>query len=544
MKTVTYRQLAGCDNPALNFYNIMETCRREGVQRLVVEPGVYELDPQFCAQRNLCISNHGHNGPKRIAVVIENMEHFEIDFSGSTLICQGVMTPFALLNSRDITIRNVTLKNPTVPQFECRVIAHGEDYVDVENIHGLENVCMENGYLYAQTPDHLQYIPSCTVEFNGATGEMADGTDDLVLGTHVRTQRFQRLDEKRVRVYHITRKPPVGDVLLFNVMSRLGAGIFCHESQDLYFENVDICSCYGMGILAQLCHNVTLNRFNTCREDGRFCTAGADATHFVNCTGLVTVENSSFMGQMDDALNIHGMYTRIVGKGEDWLMLREMHPEATGIPIYHPGNRIQILPPDTLLPYTEKTVRSLEIINDECFKLYLNETTEDIQVGDDVENLTLNCDLIFRNCRVLDNRARGMLIGTPGKVIIEDCFFHSSGTAIKFESDGAYWFESGATRDVTIRNNRFEDCKYGGWGTAVIEFQAREKTEKDRYFHGKVRVYGNTFTGREPELVRINNVAEFQFLDNALELENAYGILDHLGSVQLQPNLNIQDEKN
>lgn len=539
MKTVSYSQLACCDNPALNFHYIMEACRRNGVQRLVVEPGVYELDPKFCSQRNLNISNHGHNGPHRIAVVMDNMENFEIDFSGSTLICQGVMTPIALLNCKNITIRNVTLKNPTVPQFEGRVIAHGEDYVEVENIHGLEYVRMDNGYFYSENGYQIDYVPYHTVEFDGTTGEIAYGTDDLALGTHLRVLRFKQLDNSRVRVYGGTRKPPIGNVLLFNAMSRLGTGIFCHESQNLHFENVDVCSCYGMGILAQLCHNVTLNSFNTRRADGHFCTAGADATHFVNCTGLVTVENSSFTGQMDDALNIHGMYTRIVGKGKNWLLLREMHLGAIGIPIYRPGNRIQVLPPDTLLPYTEKTVKSLEIINDECFKLYLNENTDDIQVGDDVENLTLNCDLIFRNCRVQDNRARGMLIGTPGKVLIEDCYFHSSGTAIKFESDGTFWFESGATKDVTIRNNRFEDCKYGGWGAAVIEFQSRKKTEDNRYFHGSIKVCGNTFTGRESELVHINNTAEFQFLNNMLELTNPHIVTDHLGVADIQPDLVI-----
>ena len=94
MKTVTYKELAVHGSPALNFHYILEHCRKEGINRLVVEPGVYELDPKLCSQRQLNISNHGHNGPKRIAVVIEDMENFEIDFCGSTLVSMGIMNRF------------------------------------------------------------------------------------------------------------------------------------------------------------------------------------------------------------------------------------------------------------------------------------------------------------------------------------------------------------------------------------------------------------------------------------------------------------------
>lgn len=541
MKTVTYKELAVHGSPALNFHYILDYCRKEGINRLVVEPGVYELDPKLCSQRQLNISNHGHNGPKRIALVIEDMEDFEIDFCGSTLISQGIMTPFAVLNSKNITVKNVKLKNPTIPQFECRVTAHGKDYVEVENIHGIENVQFQHGYLYASYPCAM-YTPCHTnVEFDGTTGEIAHGTADNTLGVPSRDLYFQPLDPTHLRIFGGTRKPPIGNVLLFNAMCRVGAGFFCENSGNLRFENVDICSCYGMGIIAQMCRDITLNSFNTVREDGVLCTAGADATHFVNCSGLVTVENSSFMGQMDDALNIHGIYTRIIGKGENWVLVREMHPEATGIAIYQPGNLLQVLPPDTLLPYTKKTVKAVEHINDECIKVLLNESTEDIQVGDDLENLTLNADLIFRNCVVRDNRARGMLIGTNGKVVIENCHFHSSGTAVKFESDGAYWFESGATADVTIRNNHFDGCKYGGWGHAIIEFQPREATEENRYFHGSIQVTGNTFTKGLPELVSINNASRFVFLDNTLNLEEPKVVVTHVGTSEVQSDVTVTE---
>ncbi len=537
MKTAYYKDLAGCCEPALKFYQILEICRREKINRLVVEKGEYDLDPKLCAQRQLNISNHGHNGPKRIAVVIEDMADFEIDFCGSTLISRGILTPFAILNSRNITLRNVKLKNPTLPIFECRVVSHGENFVEAENICGMENVQLHHGYLYGAFPCNMYCPVHLNVEFDGITGEIAGGTADHTFGVETRDLRFEPVGENRMRIFGGTRKPPVGNVLLFTAMNRMGAGIFCERSENLRMENVDICSCYGMGILAQMCRDISLRNFNTLREDGRFCTAGADATHFVNCAGVISVEDSTFVGQLDDALNIHGIYTRIIAKGERSITVRQMHHESTGIRIYAPGDLLQILPPDTLLPYTKKTVKSVEYINDECFVLHLCESAEDIRVGDDAENLTMNADLIFRNCEVRDNRARGMLIGTHGKVLVENCRFHTGGTAVKFESDGAFWFESGATEDVTIRRNTFDGCKYGGWGHAVIEFQPRMAVEENRYFHGAVRVTENVFHGGISELVSISGAEEFVFRGNELKLKAPYLDISHVGQCDIQPDI-------
>ena len=70
---------------------------------------------------------------------------------------------------------------------------------------------------------------------------------------------------------------------------------------------------------------------------------------------------------------------------------------------------------------------------------------------------------------------RGILISTPGKVIVEDNYFATAGTPILIEGDTSHWFESGGTEDVLIRNNVFDNCLTSGaetderwqWGAAV-----------------------------------------------------------------------------
>jgi hypothetical protein len=271
-----------------------------------------------------------------------------------------------------------------------------------------------------------------------------------------------------------------------------------------------------MGVIAQTCHNVHLDNFNTLRKGDRYYTANVDGSHFVNCTGLVKVENCTFEGQLDDALNIHGMYARIEKKTDREIFVREVHDESRGIRVYRAGDRIQVVNALSLIPYTEKTVETAEYINQDIMRLVLKEGTDDVKVGDDIENLDRTADLIFRKNTVRNNRARGMLIATKGKTLIEDCYFHTSGAAILFEADGDFWFESGGTRDVTIKNNFFDGCKYSTWGSSVIACAPRKATEDGKYFHKKLDIVDNRFHMTMGYAVQLDNIECVTFKGNTV----------------------------
>lgn len=544
MQTIYFRDHQKTGDTGYDLYRLLSGLRGKSGIKIVFDKDTYTVTPERCFERYLAISNHGWNGPKRIALLLEDMTDVELDFSGSTLITPGVITPFAILRSQNITVRNLVMENPRTMFLQAKVVGHGDGYVDLLKMQGKEQFYIRHGELMAEYTECL--FPLGThIEYKGDTGEIEAGTADNTMGIGISECRTEDLGNDMLRVHGVKRYPPIGNILIISAARRLGAGFFCEESANLLCEDVTIHSCYGMGLLAQVCENITLRRFHTLRHGDQYYTSNADATHFVNCTGCVLVEDSVFEGQLDDALNIHGMYTKILEKSENELLLQEVHSQAKGIRIYRAGDRIQVLRPTTLIPYTEKTIKEVEYVNADIVRLVLEEGTGDITVGDDVESLTRAADLIFRRNVVRNNRARGMLIATRGKTVIEDCDFHSSGSAILFESNGNYWYESGGVQDVTIQNNRFDGCKHARWGRAVVDCVPREATEEGKYFNREIRVLDNSFRMVTDDVAILDNIAHAVFRGNTV---TAVGdchprvVVRHVGKEEIETDIPVVRE--
>ena len=123
-------------------------------------------------------------------------------------------------------------------------------------------------------------------------------------------------------------------------------------------------------------------------------------------------------------------------------------------------------------------VKKSERINAHYIRLTFTAPVEGrLTVGDGLENMSWYPELIFRNNVVRNNRARSILVSTPRKVVVEGNTFSSMMSAILFEGDMDHWYESGAVRDVTIRNNRFLDGTYGGADFPTIFINPHQKKE-------------------------------------------------------------------
>ena len=106
-----------------------------------------------------------------------------------------------------------------------------------------------------------------------------------------------------------------GTVLALRSWERPSPGLFVTHCKDTRLYNIKMHYAEGMGLLAQMSENLDLDGFSVCLKgdgDARYFTTQADATHFSACKGKITSVNGLYEGMMDDAINVHGTYLKVV----------------------------------------------------------------------------------------------------------------------------------------------------------------------------------------------------------------------------------------
>lgn len=102
-----------------------------------------------------------------------------------------------------------------------------------------------------------------------------------------------------------------------------------------------------MGLLAQLCENITLDGFNVSlkgNSDPRYFTTQADATHFSGCKGKIISKNGLYENMMDDAINVHGTYLKVTERINDYTLRgRYMHEQSWGFDWGENGDNVQFI---------------------------------------------------------------------------------------------------------------------------------------------------------------------------------------------------------
>ena len=408
----------------------------------------------------------------------------------------------------------MSFDNPDPFILQGEIVNVGDGFADYR--HELGEYTFRDSNLYVRTThdeERLAYNPLC---YNGENYQIRENTSNFCFGATFADQRKELLPDGCIRIYDCKKLPHVGDRIVIMPGKRYAANIFIKDSKDTVVRDVTLYRGIGMGVVAQRSENITIDNLRTAHEEGIYFSIAADATHFTACKGQITLENCRFDNQLDDGLNIHGIYTKIVEKDESSLLLRYMHNEAFGIGIYSVGDTVEAVNPQSLIGDWRARITAVEPYNLEFVRVSVDTSTEGVAVGDVLDNVSANASLTVRNCSMRGNKCRGMLIGTRGKVIIENCVFHNAGCAIKFECDGEHWFESGPVRDVTVKNCVFDHCKDGGRDTAVITCQPRKAVLEGQYYHKNIRIEGNTFKTNGEPVLAADNVDSVIFKNNII----------------------------
>lgn len=522
----------------------IEFAKKNGSNKLVFPKGRYDFYPTRTEDVYAFVSNNDE-GLKRVAFNLAGMENFELDGQGSEFMFHGKMNPFIVDASKNITLRNFSIDFSRTFHQEAKILAVGkgsmdlhisEDYPFKVTEAGIlvftDRLRIPPGYAFIKALEERKAYPyeyESLLEYDPVKRETAYMVSDLYFqdANALRADYIGDPANRDVRIYHprITGTP--GNIMTFAPRWRNHPGFFIKDSADVLVDGVTIHHANGMGIIGERCHNVTVQNSKVTPSGNRIVSTTADATHFVNCTGKLHLIGNLFENQKDDATNIHGVYAQIDGiLDDDSIDIRMQHPHQYGFDFVDVGDTMELVNGASMSTITELKVISYQRVSKEITRVKFSEKLpDDLKVGDSIAEVRDYPEVVIRGNTVRRNRARGMLLNSRGKTIVEDNYFHSPGAAILFEGDANFWFEQGGVSDLTIRNNVFDNSVFGVWGNAVLDVAAGisdEYKETSRY-NRNILIENNTFNVYDKGLILdIFSVQGLIFRNNRINLTDAY----------------------
>ena len=516
---------------------------KEGEKVILRFPeGRYEFHEKGAAVREYYISNHDQTNPKKVGIALEDMKNLTLDGQGSEFVFYGRMLPVSLLRSENCLLKNFSIdfENPHIAQVKIvendpqdGIVFEPAPWVD----YRIAKDSIFEAYGEGWTMRH-----SWGIAFDGDTKHLVYNTSDIGCPTkgasEVAPRRIHAPGWKDARLVP-------GTVVAMRGWGRPTPGIFLSHDVNTTIENVKVHYAEGMGLLAQLCENITLEKFGVCLKgdaDPRYFTTQADATHFSGCKGKIVSCNGLYEGMMDDAINVHGTYLKVVKRVDDRTLVgRYMHGQSWGFEWGCPGDEVQFIRSNTMeLVGKQNKIISIRPYDKEQtegareFLITFQEPVDQVineQSGFGIENLTWTPEVLFSGNVTRNNRARGSLFSTPRKTIVENNLFdHTSGAAILLCGDCNGWFETGACRHVIIRKNRFVNALTNlfQFTNAVISIypEIPDLKGQQQYFHGGpeggIVIEDNEFETFDAPILYAKSVDGLVFRNNTIKLNTEY----------------------
>ncbi|MBO5848193.1 MAG: alpha-1,3-galactosidase B [Bacteroidales bacterium] len=501
----------------------------------------YDFYPHDAQQREYYVSNHDQNQPKIVGICLEEWNNLTIDGNGSEFVFHGQMLPLAVVNSNNIFLKNFSIdfENPHIAQVE--VLNNADNEGITFRVEPWVNYRINENGLFETYGEGWKYQQYTGIAFEKESRHIVYQTSDLWIDT----KDVKEVGERQLHApnWKDKRLKP-GTIVAMRTWQRPAPGIFLDHSNDTYINNVTVHYAEGMGLLAQRCSDIRLNRFNVClkENDDRYFTTQADATHFSQCKGMIRSEHGLYEGMMDDAINVHGIYLKVKQRLDDnSLICSYEHNQAWGFAWGDKGDSVCFVMSKTMemlnhiniikeiKPYDKEIVKGSK----EFLITFEDKLSEEIQtelpVG--IENLSWTPQVIFSHNVVRNNRARGALFSSPLRTVCKDNIFdHTSGTAILLCGDCNGWYESGAVRDLLIKNNTFINALTNmfQFTNAVISIypEIPDLENQTSYFHGgkedAIVIEKNHFITFDKPLLYAKSVDGLIFRKNKVTRNNDY----------------------
>lgn len=482
--------------------------------------GRIDLWPEGAVKRELYVSNSTEadtlSKVRNIGFCFENVKNLTLEGNNTLVVLHGKMVSFALLNCTNMVLKNIRFdyERPTMSEMTIKSVT---GYTVEAEIHPDSKYVIDQGRIsfYGEGWKNKSYH---TILFDPRENIMSYSTFKPFLASKaIQTQPFH----VRFEGNFTDSKLSPGDVLTFRDPYRDNCGGFIDLCHDIKLENLKMYYMHGLGIVSQFSENISLLKVMAApRENsGRVIASFADCFHFSGCRGLVKIDSCFTSGSHDDPINVHGTHLQITTIDETKkITVRFMHHQTYGFEAFFAGDSILFVNPQTLMSVGTAKLKSAKLINLREIELEVEgNLSENVKTGFCIENLTWTPEVIIRNSRFERTNARGLLITTRRKVLIENnTFFRTGMYPILIADDASSWFESGPVNDVTIQNNTFEECGYNSESGAINIAPENHEPVVGNIVHHNIYIINNTFIVFDGAVLSARSVENLEFTGNQI----------------------------
>ncbi|KAI9023409.1 pectin lyase fold/virulence factor [Hyaloraphidium curvatum] len=324
----------------------------------------------------------------------------------------------------------------------------------------------------------------------------------------------------------IPKGPPVGQTYLLRHYTYEGHGLVFYNSNNITFENFNIWSTIGMGVvLENNSHSFAFRNFKITKHptEKRLISAAADGIHCNKSLGKIILDKCEIMYQGDDALNVHDPIKRgFTVTGPDTMTLDKLPHWKMD---FMPGDPIEIVKGDfSPVPYASLVKAATQPKGGETWTVQMSDPLPFPAGTDTSKHIVLNHrwsagNVIVQNSKFGANRARGLLLECHTVLVQNNHFWRTQLSAIRIEADVGEWDEGVGTKNVVIMNNVFEDCDVQNWGHGVLWMGAGSPAKENQTttpFHCNIRVKNNEFVNMPGAVVNARSCGDVEVFGNKI----------------------------
>ncbi|MBQ7207215.1 MAG: hypothetical protein IJS01_05390 [Lentisphaeria bacterium] len=506
------------ENASAAWRRALAEARSRKCSRIRFLPGRYDFYPGDCARKSLHFSNNDC-GEKTIALHLEDLDDLEVTGENTLLFFHGRICPVVAENCSRLRLSGL------VVDFEDSFVS------DASVVEEKDGVCRAELYgKYRLEGGRLVFTGDA---FDNRSGVLQIRPYDPDSGEMPQDADCTALPNRDIAEENgLIRLPGVFGAKAITIKheDRLCPGIVLSGCSDVTVEDITIHHAAGMGLLAQFCTGVTLEKIRVVPAADRVVSSSDDALHLVECRGDIAVRDCRAAGMLDDALNVHGIYRPVTmaEEKENVFYLETGHPQQAGFPGARPGDTLELVKAASCRPLARLAVLRAEQLSPERT---LVETSgplpRELRTGCGARVLEPGlARLEVDGCDFSPLRGRGVLASGLAQVRVKNCRFHTSGAGVFIAGGCARWYETGPVGHAVIENNLFDNCCYlrhSSTREAVSVYPDLKELEPDFYYHGVIEVKGNRFISSRRPLVSVLSAERADVSGNTFELSGKYG---------------------